>query len=35
MGITRDEAMIALENIDHPDQDEAMHWIENNQDRLE
>ena len=35
MGVSREEAEIALENIDHPDHNVAMDWIDNNQDRIE
>ena len=35
MGVSREEAEIALENIDHPDHNLAMDWIDNNQDRIE
>ena len=35
MGVSREEAAIALENIEHPDQNLAMDWIEQNQDRMD
>ena len=35
MGVSREEAEIALQNIDHPDHNLAMDWIDNNQDRIE
>lgn len=35
MGIEREEALIALENIEFPDHNLAMDWIDNNPDRLE
>jgi len=35
MGVGRDEAEIALENIEYPDHNLAMDWIDNNTDRLD
>lgn len=34
MGVSRDEAEIAIENIEYPDHNLAMEWLDNNQDRL-
>jgi L-fucose mutarotase/ribose pyranase (RbsD/FucU family) len=35
MGVGREEAEIALENIEYPDHNLAMDWIDNNNDRLD
>ena len=35
MGVTREEAEIALDNIEYPDHNLAMDWLDNNQDRIE
>jgi NACalpha-BTF3-like transcription factor len=35
MGVGREEAEIALENIEYPDHNLAMDWIDNNSDRLD
>lgn len=35
MGVSREEADIAIENIEYPDHNLAMDWIDNNQERLE
>ena len=34
MGVTREEAEVALENIEYPDQNLAIDWIDNNQEQL-
>ena len=34
MGISREEAEIALENIDHPDPELALDWIQANMERM-
>ena len=34
MGISREYAEIALENIDHPDPELALDWIQSNMERM-
>lgn len=35
MGVSREESEIAIDNIDYPDHNLAMDWIDNNQNRLD
>ena len=35
MGVSREEAEIALDNIEYPDHNLAMDWIDNHQDQIE
>lgn len=34
MGVSREEAEIALEHIEYPDHNLAMDWIDSNQERI-